>query len=56
MQIFWHQKCKVFVQKSRNSLILSISTEMRKMEKKCKKPSRSFDEQLGEDERAMTSP
>ena len=34
MQIFWHQKCMVFVQKSRNSLIYSSSTEMRKNEKK----------------------
>lgn len=33
MQIFGHRKCKVFAQKSCNSLILSISTEMRKMKK-----------------------
>ena len=32
MQILRLQKCKVFTQKSRNSLIYSISTEMRKME------------------------
>ena len=37
MQIFWHQKCMVFVQKSRNSLIYSRSTEMRKMKKDTKK-------------------
>ena len=56
MQIFWHRKCKVFGGKERNLLIYSISTEMRKMKKKCKKPSRSFEEKLGEEELAMISP